>query len=411
MEKQENGTLYITAHCFEVLLEKVLHHFKSKYDDASLSRVTQLYGFGNYDKSKPNLRAELEKLAGGFINGKYLYDKSRELHSGKPRLKLNGYYKEVLFRYLGYDGIEAFTRHEITDKAEQAKQLSWIKKDRVSSNYYYISYHFGENKEVIKGQVTILNGWKNIQYKYVYFEKDGSTKMFDYHGVIIRRADTLHIKTKTLMGNKMVEGGEDILYIGHTEPGSSAFLMGTYSAFDIYNKVIAGKLIFEKCASKEEMIAKSMLRKPPAHIVQEIRNQRLTNSGIVPNDLMELSVKSPYGITYEKLPGTYSLTFHQEDKILGTFDYKIDAQTFKIHPLTDGVVIQKDNFDIIQNGSVIHFSFQITGIALFSRLEIFFKTYYLNKNIQDIQGVFSGLDIENRLVSGRVNVVFEGNQE
>jgi len=186
--------------------------------------------------------------------------------------------------------------------------------------------------------------------------------------------------------------------------------MGTYSTFDTYNKVVAGKLIFEKCVSKEEMITKSMSRKTPAHIVQEIRNQRIANSGIVPNDLMELSAKSPYGLTYEKTPGTYSLTFHQEDETLGTFEYKIDAQTFKIHPLTDGVVIEKDNFDIIQNGSVIHFSFQITGIALFSRLEVFFKTYYLNKTIQDIRGVFSGLDIENRLVSGNVDIVFEANK-
>ena len=75
--------------------------------------------------------------------------------------------------------------------------------------------------------------------------------------------------------------------------------------------------------------------------------------------------------------------------------------------MTEGVVIKHDNFEIINNGSVIHFSFQITGIALFSRLEVFFKTYYLNRGDKDIQGVFSGLDIENCLISGDVKIIFE----
>ena len=407
MKKQENNTLHITAYCFKVLLEKVLQHFQEKYSDTSLNRITQLYGFGNYDSSQPNLTTELGKLTGGFINGKYLYDKSRELQSGKPRLKLNGYYKEVLFRYIGYDDIEAFTRHEITDKAEQNKQLALINNNQTTSDYYYVSYHFGEHKEVVKGQVTILNGWKNVKYKYIYVQKDGSVKEFQYHGVMIKRADIIHIKTKTLMGDKMVDGGEDILYAGHTEAGSSAFMIGTFSAFDIYNKVIAGKLIFEKCATKEEMIERSTSKKTPAYIVQEIRNQRIANRGIVPNDVMEISAKSPYSITYEKVAGRYKLFFFQKDNHLGSFEYSVDPQTFKIRPMTEGVVIKHDNFEIINNGSVIHFSFQITGIALFSRLEVFFKTYYLNRGDKDIQGVFSGLDIENCLISGDVKIIFE----
>ena len=72
------------------------------------------------------------------------------------------------------------------------------------------------------------------------------------------------------------------------------------------------------------------------------------------------------------------------------------------------MLINKDNFELIQNGSVIHFSFQLTGIALFTKLEAFVKTYYLNKGITDIRGVYSGLDIENRLISGEVRVIYEG---
>jgi len=407
IQKPEKNTLFITAYCFNILLDFVINQFNTKYNDLSLNKVTQLYGFGNYDNNKPNLREELEKLAGGFINGKYLYDKSRELQSGKPVLKLNGYYKVVLFRYIGYDNIRAFIEKEIHDINEKKKQLQLLSKITTDHTYYYISHHFGENKEIIKGQVTVFNARKNIQYKYLYPQKDGSIKEFLYHGTAVRRDDTLHIKTKTLIGGKMVEGGDEVLYIGHSEPWSSSFLIGTYSAYDIYNKTIAGKLIFEKVSSKDEMIKKSLDPKIPAYIVQEIRNKRIVNRGVVPDDYMEISPNSPYSITYEKIPGKYNLLLSQQGKELGNLKFTIDEHSFKVYPQDEGIWIEKDNIEIINKGSVIHFSFQFTGIALFSQLEIFFKTYYLNKGEKDIQGVFSGIDIENRLISGELNVVFE----
>ena len=100
-------------------------------------------------------------------------------------------------------------------------------------------------------------------------------------------------------------------------------------------------------------------------------------------------------------------TFIQQDQPIGDFAFSIDQDTYKIAPATSGVLINKDHFELLQNGSVIHFSFQLTGIALFSKLEIFFKTYYLNRGERDIRGVFSGLDIENRLIFGEVVVEYE----
>ena len=408
----DNKTLLVTAYCFKILLESILTQFKEKYKDQAvvIGKVTQLYGFGNYNASLPNLGQELEKLTGGFINGKYLYDKQRELQMGKPIIKLNGYYKIVLFQYIGYDGIEDFTKKAIKNTNEQQKQLDLIINAVAEQNHYYIGYHFGEYKEIVKCQLTVFNNWKTVQYKYIYPSKDGTFKTFLYHGVVRRRADILHIPTKTLMDGKMVDGGENILYIGHSPPGSSAFLLGVFSAFDINNRVIAGKVIHEKCASKAEMIAKSMSPKIPAYIAQELRNVRIENDAIIPDDVLEISSKSPYSITYNKIPGNYTFTLFQQNELLGDFRFSIDATTFKLASLTEGILIVKDHFELIQNGTVIHFSFQITGIALFTRLEVFVKTYYLNKGITDIRGVYSGLDIENRLISGAVKVVYKANK-
>jgi len=407
----DNKTLLVTAHCFEILLDKILEQFRKKYKDQAvvIGKVAQTYGFGNYNASLPNLGQELEKLTGGFINGKYLYDKQRELQMGKPIIKLNGYYKIVLFQYIGYDNIKDFTKKAIKNKEEQQKQLDLILNPAAEQNHYYIAYHFGEYKEIVKCQVSVFNNWKTVQYNYVYPSKDGSFKTFLYHGVVRRRADILHIPTKTLMDGKMVDGGENILYIGHAEPGSSAFVLGVYSAFDINNRVIAGKVIHEKCATKEQMIAKSLSPQIPAYIAQELRNVRIENDAIIPDDVLELSAKSPYSITYNKIPGNYTFTLFQQKETIGDFRFSIDAATFKLASLTEGILIVKDHFELIQNGTVIHFSFEITGIALFTRLEVFVKTYYLNKGEKDIRGVYSGLDIENRLVSGEVSLVYQQN--
>jgi len=210
-----------------------------------------------------------------------------------------------------------------------------------------------------------------------------------------------------MMDGKMIDGGEDILYLGYSEPGISTYMLGVFSAFDINNRVVAGKIIYEKCTSKAEMITKSMSPKIPAYIVQELRNVRIENDAIIPNDALEISAKSPYSITYGKIPGQYCFTLIRNEEVLGDFEFVINRNSFKILSLTTGVVITKDHFELMQNGTVIHFSFQLTGIALFTRLEAFFKTYYLNKGEQDIQGVFSGLDIENRLIHGDVKMDFE----
>ena len=406
-EFNETNTLYITAFCFKILLNAVLEKFKINHQIPSLGKVTQLYGFGNYNPKLPNLKQDFEKITGGFVNGKYLYDKNRALQTGKPILKLNGFYKVVLFQYIGYDDIRSFTENAIEDIEERTKQLELITSSHSEQNYYYVGYHFGEFKEIVKAQITVLNDWKNLEYKYLYRQSDGTLKEFLYYGTVKKRADILHIRTKTLLDGRMVEGGESILYIGYGDPSRSAFVIGVLSAFDINNRVIAVKTIHEKCNSKEEMISKSRMKKIPAYIAQELRNIRIENDAVIPNDKLEISLKSPYSITYEKLPGQYYFNLIQEDKTIGDLSFKIDKDTFKITPLTSGVLINRDHFEMIQNGSVIHFSFKLTGIALFSRLEVFFKTYYLNKNENNIRGVFSGLDIENRLINGEVEVTFE----
>ncbi len=403
----ESTTLSLTAHSFELLLNAVLDRFSSKYEGATRYGLSQIFGFGNYNESLPNLKSELQQNAATFINGKYLYDKKRELQSGKPYIKLTRPYKHLLFAYLGYNDVISFIDDRISDPEEKQKQLNLLSINQKDEPFYYVSYHYGEYREIVKAQVIVRDNWKTVEYKYLYPQSDGSSKEFVYIGNIKKRADALHIQTKTLMDGKMVESGENILYVGYGDPGSSKFILGVFSAFDINNRLIACKIIHEKADSKEDMIALSKAKKIPAYIAQEIRNQRIENDINIPNNKLEISKKSPYYHTYEKVTGKYKFAFYENDDEIGTLDISIDPNSYKIKSSDPGILINKDEIDLLQNGSVLHFSFQMTGLSSFTQLQIFVKTYYLNDHAEKIKGVYSGIDLENRLRSGKVMINYK----
>jgi len=211
------------------------------------------------------------------------------------------------------------------------------------------------------------------------------------------------------MDGKMVDSGENILYIGYGDPSKSKFILGVFSAFDINNRLIAVKSIHEKCESKEEMELISKTKKVPGYIAQELRNKRIENDIHIPNDKLEISHLSPHYITYEKIAGKYRFSFSDLKSELSDLHISIHPDTYKITSLVEGVMINSDHFELIQNGSVLHFSFKMTGLASFIQLDIYVKTYYLHKEMDEVKGVFSGVDLENRLVSGEVMIVYHPN--
>ena len=234
MKQQEFTSLTLTEEYFEKLLIVIHNTFLKKHNLKQLPKSSQLYGYGNYDSAKPNLKLDLENLCTDTVNGKYLYDKTRQFHKGKPFLKINKYYKDLLLLYLGYDGITEFIDDQKLPTSNRKKQLALIYDDSSFKTYYYINYYFGEDKTIIKGQTVISNNWKKIQHTFIYRDDDGNIKEHYNYGGVIRREDTLHVSTKTLLDGKLVEGDNETYYIGHNDPSNINFLIGTYTSFDIY---------------------------------------------------------------------------------------------------------------------------------------------------------------------------------
>jgi len=171
--------------------------------------------------------------------------------------------------------------------------------------------------------------------------------------------------------------------------------------------LIAVKCINQKCSSEAEMIERSTNPKVPGYIAQEIRNQRLENEIRIPNDKLELSNKSPYYLTYEKIAGEYTFSFLTKENDLHDISIRIDPNNYKVSSLIPGILINKDEIELIHNGSILNLRFKLSGLASFLQLDIYVKAYYLNESSDNIMGIFSGVDFENRLISGEVKIGFK----
>jgi hypothetical protein len=407
--KTKSDTLILTSEYFKIVLDKVYAQFKENHSLSKLPKTFQLYGYGAFDENKPSLKKDFEAIGSEFINGKYLYDKSRELEKGKATIKLNEYYKSIVLLYIGYKDFEKFLDTYKLSKDEIEKQITLLSDDTANSTYYYLNYYFGEDDIILKGQTIISKNWTKIQHIFMYPQEDGTLKEHYSHGTIHTQGDSIYIRTKTLSSGRYINGSSEIYYIGHQEPSNINYLVGTYCNFDVYTNTVAGRSILEKCESKQVMEEKSKGFNIPPYIALEIRNKRISNTYRVPKHYLELSDKSPFSSIYGKIPGTYELSFNLENNFTEVIKFKVLASNYKIITLTENVYIEKDRIELLNKGTVINFRFNFSGIIALERVNIYFKTFYLkNKKLMQ-EGVFSGIDNENRLINGTVTINYTEN--
>ncbi|OEK08523.1 hypothetical protein A8C32_03460 [Flavivirga aquatica] len=407
--KTSSLSIVLTSDYFKILLEKVHETFMNKHRLVKLPKALQLYGYGTFNDDKPSLKKDFEAIGSEFINGKYLYDKSRAFEKGQPIIKINQHYKDIILHYIGYDDFKHFLEDHKVSSIEYEKQYDLIYSGEEDKTYYYLNYYFGEHNKILKGQTIISNNWKTIQHIFIYPLEDGTYREHYSNGSIKRQGDTITIKTSTLSGGRYIDGASEIYYIGHKSPSHLNYLIGTYCTFDIYTNTVAGRSILEKCESKKVMEEQSKTAFIPPYIALEIRNKRIVNNRFVPRNALELSDHSPYASLYGKLPGTYELIFRFDEGFKETLKFKILETDYQVVTLTENVYIEKDKLELLNKGSIVNFRFSFSGIIALDSVSIFFKTYFLRNENEKQEGVFSGIDNENRLINGTLVVNYAPN--
>ncbi|UII78792.1 hypothetical protein [Flagellimonas sp. CMM7] len=404
--KTDDSAILLTKFAFSRLLDAVIHHFKTSHTIRGY-KDSQLYGFGNYDSERPNLKNDLELVLRGYVNGKYLYNKQREVASGKPIVKISREYRNLFFNYLGYKGPLEFIENEITDREEKEKQLQLLHTNASNETHYYVMYYYGEDRKMTKGQLIIYNNWKTFDIKFVYFNSRQEYTLFELFGTIKQENNFVHFDCKHFMSGNKIEGAKMIFYVGLSSFNERPILIGTYSSFDKYDHSISGKMLFVRAESKLSMEQESKSMEFDPIICQELVKKRLIVTSRLPKQLSKISPQSPYASIFGKVPNAYRAIFSVGNEEI-TFDFHIQKHHYSITSDTEDIEIENDRVSIESKGQILELHFSVIGIFLLQKVSLYLKVYNLLSEEKRTTGQFSGIDINNNIVSGKLEVSLRG---
>ncbi|SNY95317.1 hypothetical protein [Flagellimonas pacifica] len=403
LERDNSETLLLTKHVFSILLNKVITHFKESHKIDGKYKDSQLYGFGNYDLEKANLKNDLELVLRGYVNGKYLYNKYREASSGKPIIKISREYRSLFFNYLGYRDVSEFVESGLFTTKQRDKQFDLLRRKGNSIDHYYVCYYFGEDNKMNKGQVIIYNDWKTVEMIYVYVDENGAKGVYTFYGTINQSEDFAHFDTKYFVGNKKSEGAKFIFFIGKSSPNERHYLIGTYSGFDKYDRAIAGKMILKKYNAKLEIEEEVNSKLFDPIICQELNKVRLVVESNIRKNPLRFSKKSPYAQILSKTAGDYAFEFNIEGRN-HCLKLRIETYHHNIVSLNDSIIVEDDKVVVLNKGQILNLDFAISGVFHLQKTSIYINAMdFIGKN-KEVEGNFNGIDINNKIVSGIVKI-------
>ena len=400
ISKMENKSLLLTHYVFTYLYQRVLNTFYQKDPERRKLRSFQVYGFGNFDKSVPSLKQELEDVAGFYVNGKYLYNKIRDSEKGASFIKLNKEYKFLLFNYLGYENLTDFLEESDLPELEREKQLKIIKEDELFEDAYFISYYHGEDGKIIKGQVKIYNNWKNIEFRFVYKMDSAHSNIYVHHGVIIEINGLVHIPLKLQIKDKQNESGYMSFFGGKTLAESRKYLLGTYSGFDRDDKPVCGRVLLEKEENREEMLKSFNNNEIDPVILSAIRNQRIHGLNFLPNSKIQFDRNSPFQTQLSRYFGDSTLLFlNKNEELIDFLPIKIETDQLRITSLSDDL-IETDKIYLTNKAQVLHIQFEINGMFTYTSISIQINTEEVSEGC--INGFFTAINKKNMSDGGQI---------
>ena len=128
----------------------------------------------------------------------------------------------------------------------------------------------------------------------------------------------------------------------------------------------------------------------------------------VPNHASKVSSKSPYTSLFSNLAGNYVFSFYDSnEKIIYTLDLSIDQYNFNILANHPNIIIENDSVELTNRGQNVYLDFEILGVSYLQKTSIYVKTFYLMNPEKEIFGVFSGIDLNNNTIHGKVKIDFK----
>lgn len=109
---------------------------------------------------------------------------------------------------------------------------------------------------------------------------------------------------------------------------------------------------------------------------------------------------------FSSLSGNYLFTFYSNDKeIVYSLEVLIDSHNYNISISSNpNLIIENDILKLINRGQNVYLDFDVLGVSYLQKVSIYIKTYNLMNPENDIFGVYSGIDVNNNPINGKVKI-------
>ncbi|TXD82676.1 hypothetical protein ESY86_12895 [Subsaximicrobium wynnwilliamsii] len=278
---------------FYLGLHKELLQLFYKHNSIEIKSLTvfQLYGFGNYDEGSANLKSFITEKTGKWINGKYLYNKKREIDaSHKTKIKIRRDYLTILVTAAGYQGYNDYLQNSTYISADVREVEQAILQGSVKNEHvlYYVGYYVEDRRYYIKSKFTIYQ-LKSASWEILYWERDEEPTTYSYFGKCVPTGDSalsFYFSKEDSSLNK--ECFVNLFYGNNMN--NKPVLLGAYCGFDRSNNPVIGKLIFEEVANAEAQNEKVRSHEINPIFHHHLYSQRLEVDGVLPHKDSDLAV-------------------------------------------------------------------------------------------------------------------------
>ncbi len=281
----------VSFELFLSLHKELLAIFTKQYSlEVKTLTVFQLYGFSSYDEKLPNLKGFISKVTGQQINGKYIYNKIKEIEKGKSNyVRLRKDYLSLLILAVGYDNYSHYLKNSpyISDEIRHKEKNHFEETDKTIDVLYYVGYYVIDKQLYVKSKFTIFN-LKTATWEIRNWEGNNKANFYTYYGKCTSTGGSAlsfyFSKDNSSVGKECFVN----LFYGNMMQNKPV-LLGAYCGFDKSNNPVIGKMVLEQVSDaatqQQQVISKAINPVFYYHLY----SQRLEVNGNLPNKDSDLS--------------------------------------------------------------------------------------------------------------------------
>jgi len=387
------GGINLSTDFLACLHKELLHVFAQHYTvELKTLTVFQLYGFGNFDEKKPNLKNFIIDKTGKWINGKYLYNKIKEIDNGYAnQIKLRQEYLTLLITSAGYKSYEDYlkTSHYISPEIRMAEEANGNTSTTGTEGIlYYVGYYVEDRKYYIKSKLTIHN-MKTASWEILYWERESEPTFYTYFGKCVSTGESalsFYFSKENSSLNK--ECFVNLFYGNNMK--TKPILLGAYCGFSRNNNPVIGKLVFEQVDTYEMQTEKVLDKEINPNFHHYLYSQRMEVEGILPQKVSDLSTSLNRLNILEFLIGEYIGFYLDKNKYLIPLYFevinKLGELKLKINNTNFNGIGRLNN---IENYLISEFNEKINS---YSQLSIHIKPLEQNLFLGNML-IFAGADL------------------